>query len=295
MYHMSSKPKKNEATNPGHKSNLIPGIVVILIGVVLIVAVLSFSGILTFSNAHANTSSFNAPQYDTWGSFEKVSTSDYAPSGSTNIYYVSWIGCPIGAADSWVIYGALSQYSNVNSYVYTHHSSPNEGSYACIPGLIFDQSFSVKANNININMDPVYLYNWTLFGEEGNNYKLPNGTGVQIESPNSAQDPTLVNYGLSVAQGKLPSPIYNILKQYETVYPATGTGGSPGAVSAELTSVYHLTTIMIITGANGTYIFNGPFFNPPSLDQYSPVHIADNFPKIAEIKNAVGSLLTYLG
>ncbi|MGP6207640.1 DUF929 family protein [Cuniculiplasma sp. SKW3] len=289
---MSSKKKVGQ--DAPKKSNPIVGIFVIVIGVILIVAILSFSGIISFGSSNSSSPSFSAPQYDPWGSFAKVSTNDYAPSNSVNIYFISWTGCPIGAADSWVIYGALSQYADINSYIYTHHSSPNEGSYACIPGLIFDQSFSVKSGNNQINMDPVYLYNWTLFGEEGNNYKNPNGTGVQIEPPNSVRDQTLVTYGLSVAQQKLPPAIYNILKQYETVYPVTGAGGAPGAVSAELTSVYHLTTIMIITGTNGTYIFNGPFFNPPSLDQYAPVYIADNFPHISEIKNAVETLLPYL-
>lgn len=289
---MSGKKKVDQ--EPPKKNNLIAGIFVIIIGIILIVAILSFSGIINFGNSNSSLPSFSAPQYDPWGSFAKVSTKDYAPSNSVNVYFVSWTGCPIGAADSWVIYGALSQYANINSYIYTHHSSPNEGSYACIPGLIFDQSFSVKAGNININMDPVYLYNWTLFGEEGNNYKNSNGTGVQIEPPNSVKDQTLVTYGLNVAQQKLPSGIFNILKEYETVYPVTGAGAAPGAVSAELTSVYHITTIMIITGANGTYIFNGPFYNPPSLDQYSPIFIANNFPHITEIKNAIESLLPYL-
>ena len=286
--------KKNNSEKVSNKNTILPGIIVIAIGVILIVAVLSFNGIISFGHSSNSSPSFSPPQYDPWGSFAKVSTNDYAPSGSTNIYYVSWIGCPIGAADSWVIYGALSQYGNINSYIYTHHSSPNEGSYACIPGLIFDQSFSVNSGNVHINMDPVYLYNWTLFGQEGNNYKNPNGTGVQIEPPNSLKDSTLVTYGLNVAQQKLPASIFNILKQYETVYPVTGAGSAPGTVSAQLTSVYHITTIMIVTGANGTYIFNGPFFDPPSLDQYSPVYIADNFPHITEIKNAVENLIPYL-
>ncbi len=292
---MGNNNSKNKKETPKNTKNPVAGIMVVILGAVLVVAVLFSSGIISFpSNSSTPQNNFSAPNYDPWGSFAKVSTSDYAPSGSTNVYFISWTGCPIGAADSWVIYGALSQYANINSHIYTHHSDPNEGSYACIPGLIFKNSFSVDKYGTTINFDPVYMYNWTLFGEEGNNYLNPNGTGVLIEKPGSLRDMTMVNYGLSVAQSNLPAPIFNILKNYETVYPATGAGGAPGAVSAELTSVYHLTTIMIITGQNGTYIFNGPFFNPPSLDQYEPIYIANNFPQITEIHNSIEELIPYL-
>ena len=73
------------------------------------------------------------------GSFVEISNQDYAGNNAVGIYFDSWIGCPIGAANSWVIYGTLSGYvSNLADYVSYHTSDPFESAVPNLPGILFN-------------------------------------------------------------------------------------------------------------------------------------------------------------
>lgn len=268
-------------------------------GAIIIVAILIMMHVIPVSLG--GNSGFTAPQNGVWGQFLQVSTSDFAAPGHENIYYVSWIGCPIGAADSWAIYGSMKQYyGGITSLVYGHYSDPNEGSYANIPGLIFTSPFSFTHSGVNVSFTPLYLYNETMFGEEGSNYNNPNGNGVLITNasqnfnvaPGSSK---VVQYGLTVASGNLPSSIYKIYDQYETVYPISNVPPDTHA-SDNLSEQPHLTTIMIITDSKGTFIFNGPMFSPPYLtsNSYTYSYLLQNYNSIADITDAMNQLNPYI-
>ena len=122
---------------------------------VLIVIVLIAGGILPIGNPFNNSShpsSFSPPQVLPWGSFAQISDSNFG--SHVNIYYVSWYGCPFGAADSWGFYLALQHYGNVSmAYPSTHYSNAKD-IYPDTPGLIFYQRMITN----NLTFTPIYRY-----------------------------------------------------------------------------------------------------------------------------------------
>lgn len=270
-----------------------------VIAAIIIIAVLVMGHVIPTSFGGNN--GFTPPQNGVWGQFLQVSTSDYASAGHENIYFVSWIGCPVGAADSWALYGAFNQYySGIQSSVYGHTSDPNEGALANIPGLIFTSQFSFTHNGVNVSFTPLYLYNETMFGEEGSNYANPEGNGILITTssqnfniaPSSSK---IVQYGLSIASANLPPSIYQVYDQFETVYPVSNVGSGTHA-SDNLTEQPHLTTIMIITDSKGTFVFNGPMYNPQYLTSqgYSYQYLLQNYNSISDITSAMNQFDSYI-
>lgn len=81
------KGKKGETK----ESKLIYMPFVALVAVAVLIFVLP-----QFSSSHNVSASNQGPYFQIY----KVSNQDYAPPGKAEVYFVSWIGCPNGAADS---------------------------------------------------------------------------------------------------------------------------------------------------------------------------------------------------
>ncbi len=267
---------------------------VVAVGVIVIFSILYIGGIISLPDHSSSLPSsppvqFTPPTYDSWGNFLKVSQNNYAQNNNNeDIYFLSWMGCPIGAADSWVLYGSLGSHLNgIESTTYAHHSDPNEESLSNIPGIIFESGFHFVSSNVTVTFDPVYVYNETMYGQEGSNYGNPNGTGVPI-SPSD-----MVSYGFSIAKASLPPPIYEIIKEYEAVYPVNniGSGNLPIVNSSNSP---HVTTIMVITDRYGTFIFNGPFYGPTEIKQYSVQYLYSSYGSVPEILAGISQLNSYI-
>ncbi|MHB1471952.1 MAG: DUF929 family protein [Thermoplasmataceae archaeon] len=244
--------KKPEPVKPN--SNVLPKIMVIVIGAVLIVTVLYFAGYLPlphFNSSNTGQSNFTAPTSIPWGSFTEISNKNFAGSGQENIYFISWVGCPIGASVSWSLNYALSQNVN-NTYATPHYSDPTEGKLASLPGLLFSDSFTFKHNGEKVLFDPVYMYNETLFGYANNN--------TPIESSN------LVSAGLSVVNSSspsIPTGILNLIYKYTNVVKINNM--PKNVPSAYLGDPPHMNTVLVITGAFGTYMLNGQIYDPLNI------------------------------
>ena len=255
----NSKTKKNNKAKtppPKLQTKTLPKVIVIVVGVVLIVTVLYFGGYIPhFHSGNTNQPNFVAPTSIPWGTFTEISSQNFAGSGAENIYYISWVGCPIGASVSWSLNYALSQMVN-NTYVTAHTSDPNEGSLASLPGLLFNDVFTFTHNGEKILFDPVYMYNETLFGYASNN------------SPIDSSD--LVSAGLSVVNSSspaIPTGILNLIYEYTTVFKINNM---PSDVpSAYLGSPPHVNTVLVITGNFGTYMLNGQIYNPLDIKSIS--------------------------
>jgi hypothetical protein len=217
----------------------IISVMLVLIGVAVYVHVSIF-------NRRESAPLITSPSLS-WGSFTKVS--DYSSSG-IKIYYISWYGCPIGAVDSWEFYNALSHYGNISNYVETHYSDPND-LYPNTPGLIFTRSFTLG----DISFDPVYVYNQYL-----------NATISGLPIP--AND--LLHQGMLEINSTLPSGIASI--EYKVMYSIpTSYFGKPSGIENG-----HINTNIIIVRDNGTWVLNGPLFNPLDLAGISPTQLLHN-------------------
>ncbi|MGP6294136.1 DUF929 family protein [Caldiplasma sukawensis] len=288
---MASKNNKNNNKKHGNfkgpQNKMMGKILIVIVGIILIVAVISFSGIINIP-IFSGSESFTPPDYAEWGTFLKVSDNNYSPSGQMNIYFISWIGCPIGASLSWGLYGAMADYnSSISNIVYSHLSDPNEGSLANIPGVIFTSSATMNINGMHASFKPIYMYNETLFGEEGSDYSLQNGNGIAL-APDQ-----VVSYGLSVVQSQVPTPIFTIFKNYELKYKIVNLDNGT-KTSANMTGTQHLTTMLIITGPSGTFILNGPLINPTDLQSYTLYYLDHHYASVSEISYEISTIQSYM-
>ncbi len=229
-------------------------VVAVVIVVIVIIAVFAFNLVHLPTSNGGYTLPSNVPFSD-FGTYYKVNSSDYAPSNSVNIYFVTWVGCPYGAGNSWELYNYLNGFSSIQSSVSGHFSDPNEGKLASVPGLLFTNSpISVKGvNGYSINLDSYYMYNEYM----SQGYNAPY---VNITSSNA------ISVALSELQAdNLPVPIFNIVKAFTTIVDAT----SYTKPSAYLGNPAHINTITIFTGPKGTYIVNGGVIDPQPLEQYT--------------------------
>ena len=245
---MGSNKNKKKPEPVKQKSSVIPKIVVVVIGVALIITVLYFAGYLPhFNSANNNQPSFTPPTSIPWGSFTEISNTNFAGSGQENIYFITWVGCPIGASVSWSLNYALSQYVS-NTYATPHYSDPNEGKLASLPGLLFSDSFTFTHNGEKVLFDPVYMYNETLFAYANN---------TPIASSN------LISAGMSVVNSSMPSGISALVYKYTNLVNINNI--SPYAPSATLSTPHHMNTVLVITGSFGTYMLNGQIYNPLNI------------------------------
>lgn len=242
--------KKPDSVEP--ESKVIQKIVVIVIGIVLIITVLYFAGLLPHLNSTESTQpSFTAPTSISWGKFTEISNENFAGAGQEDIYFITWVGCPIGASVSWSLNYALSQIVN-NTFVTPHYSDPNEGKLASLPGLLFSDSFTFTNNGKKVLFDPVYMYNETLFGYANNN--------TPIKSTN------LISAGLSVVNSSSPpisTGILNLIYKYTNVVKINNT--QQNVPSAYLGNPPHMNTVLVITGTFGTYMLNGQIYDPLNI------------------------------
>lgn len=215
--------------------------------IVAIVIFLSFHfGLIKISSNSASGPEILVPVYINPGSFVKVSSSELANSGSVSIYFLSWEGCPIGAAESWVIYNFTRQYYSGNNYIVNanHTSDPNDVDPGT-PGLLFS-NLSFVHSGMDFNLGVTYVY-----GEYTNN------TGN-----------TLISKGSEILNKTFPPSISKLMYEFETSVPL----GSPiSTPSAYLEG--HLTTSIVVAGKKGTYLLEGPMFNPTDLKGYTPSEV----------------------
>jgi hypothetical protein len=170
---------------------------------------------------------FKPPQSISAGSYYKVSDSDLLSNGSSGVYFLSWIGCPIGATDSWAIYYGINSTENISSHVQLHTADPSDvysNETTGQPGLLFTGDFSFTDSGHKVTFYPLYMYNETMSGTTAN--KPINGS--------------LVSYGLSLVNLTYPSAVAAIFNKY----------------ASDISYDNHLTTTVLITGPHGSYIFN---------------------------------------
>ena len=277
--------KKPEPVKP--KSNVLPKIVVIVIGVVLIVTVLYFAGYLPhFNSGNTNQQNFTAPTSIPWGSFTEISNKNFAGSGQENVYFISWVGCPIGAAISWSLNYTFYHYQGVtNVKTKGHYSDPNEkGNAASLPGLLFMDSFSYTNHDTGVKVFfyPVYMYNETLYAYASNN--------THIASSN------LVSAGLSVVNSSVPPGISSLVYKYTNLIDISNL--APHTPSALLSTPHHMNTVLVITGSFGTYMLNGQLYTPTNIHGVTITALEDaqangfsGYPYIASGASTIESIL----
>jgi hypothetical protein len=258
------------------QKNLVERISVLIVGAIVILSVLIISGIipLDFSSQSHSGASFTPPsQIPYGGSFVEISNMDLAGQNTVGIYFDSWIGCPIGAANSWVIYGTLSSYvNNLATFVSYHYSDPNEGSVANIPGILFKGGFEFNESGISVKFTPLYMYNETLFGYPYTNTPIVSG---QVLS---------VGYQETNSSGSFPASIAHLVYEYTAVIPVLG---SHGIASAYLGKPPHVNTVLIISGKAGTFMLNGPFYSPANLKGLSYSYMEEHYSTISYVTSAM--------
>lgn len=233
--------------------------------IVVIIVVAAVIRVLQLSNPPSG-----AAQPLQWGSFTMVSDVDFGPA--VHIYYISWLGCPIGAADSWAFYVALSSLGNISAHVEPHYSDPYD-SPSNIPGLVFNGTFSLQG----IVFQPVYVYN------EFMNATV-NGSFIPRNS--------LVSAGLEELNRSLPAAVYSIEYSAMMKIPTEGMGTSPPLPSAPVLG--HINTNVIVTGSKGAWVLTGPLLDPADLSGLSPAQLlysAAQNSAIASASQQVSSVL----
>jgi hypothetical protein len=200
---------------------------------------------------------FTAPSTAPWGSGEQISSSSYG--SNITIYYFSWIGCPLGATDSWAFYMAISSYLGNSSTINQHislHTSNAADVYPNTPGLIFS-----AFHDANVVFDPIYVYNQTM-------------TGTINNQPISTSQ--LVGAGMYEINASVPANVAQLEYHYMIQVPIQGTTAS----SFFHFQVPHVNTNIIITGPHGAWIFNGALYNPSVLAGLSPSYVYSHLSSI---------------
>lgn len=235
-------PKKVKKVSSGHESgkNEYYGIagILVLIGIVVVALVL---GVSFFHSKSAITAYSLTPVY---GEFFKVSSQDFAPPGETDIYYVSWIGCPLGAANSWPLYMLLSHYGTLN--VSSHLSIYESDIGFQVPGLIF---YNFTPNS------KVHFYFYYLTGQ----YLNETVDGKPIKG-------NILDFELQELKNETPSWFYNITYYYTNVYPLIKEPNGSKIPVNYAGVPPHIIDVIVITGPGGTYMLIGEPYGISLLD-----------------------------
>lgn len=174
--------------------------------------------------------------------FGKVSNQDFAPSSGVAVYMISWYGCPLGAANSWALYLALSHYGVVNATPNWSDQEPLSNTYSGrIPGLLFN-GFS---SNSSVKFYPIYILGKIFLNNQ--TATLTNGTLISWSQILPIEQNELKS---DLNSGLIPSGIYNLIEEYQLQQ------SFPGSTEpiAYLGNPQHITTMIIITGPNGTWM-----------------------------------------
>ena len=261
----------------------------------IIIAIILISVSLEFNVFKDNsTNSVSIPNPFPWGSFVKISDNNF--SSQIHFYWISWYGCPIGAANSWGLYLAVQEHiPSISTDITLHTSDPNDAAPG-EPGLIFNGPVS----NGNYYFSSYYMYN-----------EYHNATAAGIYIPSNQ----LVSVGLNEVNSTEPSFISSMIYKIQTQTASeTSTSGKPIAPIGA--SGYHLVTALIITGPNGAYYMQGPAFNladlttnPSAAYQYinyqnsayyesyvlSPSYVYSNMENIGVITDYMAEINTIVG
>ena len=257
----------------------------VIVAVVIVAAGLGVPyglGIVTFMHGQNKQNTANVkPVTIPFGKFYEISNVDYAPASQVNVYLSSWYGCPIGAADSWMLLDYFSQYVNMSSNIQLN-KAPFANDTA-VPGLLFRTFSYVHAatndsSKFTVNFYPYYLYNLYLNATADGLSNVEGGTPI-----NSSQ---LVSTGLSELNfSGIPDPIVRIVQNITTVDRMSGTNTS----SAFLYSPHKINTVMVITGPGGTWVLNMYVIDPGSLTSYTPQYMLDHYPTMPSVMSAEAS------
>ncbi|MCL5679333.1 MAG: DUF929 domain-containing protein [Candidatus Thermoplasmatota archaeon] len=234
----------------GRRLLLVP--VFVLLIVVVILASYEY-GLFNPDNSSSAGIPLNIPSFLEPGYFAKISDSNVGSSGTVSVYLLSWYGCPIGAAESWIIYNFTRQYTQGTSYIRdeNHTSDPNVA-FPGTPGMIFN-NYSMTYIGIHYSFNVAYVY------------------GQYVNNTGSA----LIRSGLQIMNSSFPNSVSTIFYQFEMKVPlGTSNAAKPSAINEG-----HLTTAILVSGNNGTYIVEGSVFSPSSLQGYTP----------DQVRNAVDS------
>ena len=211
-----------------------------VIGSVIIVVLFILA--LFHPSAVAGGGISSTTKYLIWGNFTQVSTRSFG--NETQIYYISWYGCPIGAADSWAFYIALKQLGNVSAYVTPHYSDPYD-SAPNTPGLLFASTIQLPG----VHFQSYYLYN---------EFLNVSSNGIVLNKANT------VSVGLNELKLSLPANIYEMEYEAMQTIPTEGLSGAQPPVASAVT-LNHVNTNVIVTGPFGAWILNGPLYSPAVL------------------------------
>ena len=244
------------------RRNILYASISVVVAVIVIVAVISLLG----SFNHTPTTSSNLSSVNS-GTYVKLSSNDIGSSG-VNVYFLSWQGCPIGAADSWAIYDYFHTYfklSNSTIIKGEHFSDPSE-SPSNIPGLLLN-NFSATSSGITYHFHVVYVYGESL--------------------PSTDPSPASVNTGITAlkSQSGFPSQVINEFVTYETAVPTVGLSNQAIACYAG-----HVTSSLIITGPGGTYYFEGEMYNPQIISGIQPSTLLGQVSSYSQITTSMTNL-----
>ena len=211
--------------------------------------------------------------------YYKVSGGDLLSNGQSAVFFLSWIGCPIGATDSWAIYSAINSTSDIYSHVKLHTADPTDvysNGTTGQPGLLFKGNFTFTTSGHKFTFYPLYMYNENMTGTVTNS-KL-----------NTSQ---LIPYGLNLINETYPARVAAMFYRYSnyTKYD------------------HHLTTTVLITGPHGSYILNSYMYTPvsggllgsgtPSSGSWqpnTPEHVMSHLSESKSITDAAGTFSGYL-
>lgn len=238
----------------------------------LFVGVLAVFLLLAFILVHGGTLFRSSPSIP-YGKFVKVSNQDLAPPNTVAVYVQSWIGCPVGAAASWAVYNALSEFGNLTYY--THYSDPLDRAANHVPGLIFE-NFTPRHTALNptttVTFQIAYLYNEYLNG-------TPSGIPL-----NTSQ---LIPVGETELRQSFPSSVANLIIQYETQVPVQGYGKP----SALIPDPPHLNFGILVSGPNGTWLLTTPLVSTSSVEGMEPSYVMSHLDQVPSIVNGTNQLL----
>ncbi|WP_337860987.1 DUF929 family protein [Ferroplasma sp.] len=222
---------------------------------------------------------FFAPSSIKPDSYYKISDGDLLPDGHSGIFFLSWLGCPIGATDSWAIYHGINSTTNISGHVELHSALKNDiysNDITGQPGLLFNGNFTFNYKGNTFTFYPLYMYNETMTGT------VNNGT---IHG-------SLASYGLSLINSTYPAKVAAMFNKYAT----------------DITYKGHLTTTFIITGPHGTYILNAFMYtpvsggilgsgspDPPDWSPNSPSYVMSHLGSSKTITGAASTFMSYVG
>ena len=238
-----SDKRKMQPVQP--KKGLRPLLVLVIVLVIVVVILVSYEyGFFDSGNPSSSEIPVNVPSSLQPGYFAKISNSNVGSQGTVSVYFLSWYGCPIGAAESWIIYNFTRQYTQETSYIRDeNHTSDPAVAFPDTPGMIFN-NYSMIYSGTHYTFNAAYVYG-----------QYVNNTGSE-----------LIRNGSQIMNASFPHSVSTVLYQFETQVPlGTNNVAKPSAISEG-----HLTTAILVSGNNGTYIVEGSMFSPSALQGYTP-------------------------